>query len=360
MDAVVIFLLVIYIPLVVISIVGNILIVLSVNVLKNMKKPFNVFHGNLAFADLLFAIATIFDAIQFVSGIMVYTEFTCVLSGIIIESSYTVSVLTLTVMSKDRYDVVTKPFKNMRTMKQNIVKVVLVWIVSLATCSATLYSYRVGIEDGKEKCLNRFTSKQNLIYYSVQSAICYFIPMMIMVFCHLKLSKILIEKHKNMISENLADNIKLKEHQKTKKVVELVLILTITFFIFWSPFIFIRIINHSGVYIDPTLDKFSHFWVFCSTTNNFIIYTIKRKDFRDSFKMLLLCRCFTRKESTKPSVSLSFDKQVSSEVSTGNETLETVCRPEKNELQISLSKKKLCHAEESCSSISTNSDFQNV
>ena len=89
-----------------------------------MRKPFNVFHGNLAFADLLFAVATIFDAIQFVSGIMVYTEFTCVLSGIIIESSYTVSVLTLTVMSKDRYDVVTKPFKNTRTIKQNIVKVV--------------------------------------------------------------------------------------------------------------------------------------------------------------------------------------------------------------------------------------------
>ena len=111
MDAVVIFLLVSYVPLVVISIVGNILIVLSVNVFKNMRKPFNVFHGNLAFADLSFAIATIFDAIQFVSEIMVYTEFTCTLAGLIIESSYTVSVLTLTVMSKDRYDVVTKPFE---------------------------------------------------------------------------------------------------------------------------------------------------------------------------------------------------------------------------------------------------------
>ena len=154
-----------------------------------MRKPFNVFHGNLAFADLLFAVATIFDAIQFVSGIMVYTEFTCVLSGIIIESSYTVSVLTLTVMSKDRYDVVTKPFKNTRTIKQNIVKVVFVWLIALATCSATLYWYRVGIEDDKEKCLNRFTSKQNLINYSVQSIICYFIPMLIMVFCHVKLSK---------------------------------------------------------------------------------------------------------------------------------------------------------------------------
>ena len=116
-------------------------------------------------------------------------------------------------------------------------------------------------------------------------------------------------------------------------------------------------INHSGVYIDPTLDKFSHFWVFCSTTNNFIIYIIKRKDFRNSFKTLLLCRCFSRKESTKPSVILSFDNQVSSAVSTENETPQTVRCREKNELQISLSQKKLCHAQESCSSGNTNLDF---
>ena len=356
MDAVVFFLIVLYVPLVVISIVGNILIVLSVNVFKEMRKPFNVFHGNLAFADLSFAIATIFDAINFVSGIMVYSEFTCTLSGLIIESSYTVSVLTLTVMSKDRYNVVTKPFKNRRTMKQNIIKMVFVWIISIATCSATLYSYRVGLEDGEEKCLNRFTSKQSLIYYSVQSLICYFIPMMIMVLCHLKLTKILTEKHKSMISQNLADNIRLKEHQKTKSVVQLVLILTITFFIFWSPFIFIRIINHSGVYIDPTLDKFSHFWVFCSTTNNFIIYALKRKDFRDSFKRLLLCKCFSGKQSNKPRIVMSFDKQTKSEGSNETEILDTMCCGEKNELNKSLSQKQLCVAQDFGSSVSINAE----
>ena len=356
MEAVVIFLLVLYVPLVVISIVGNILIVLSVNVFKEMRKPFNVFHGNLAFADLSFAIATIFDAIHFVSGIMVYSEFTCTLSGLIIESSYTVSVLTLTVMSKDRYDVVTKPFKNRRTMKQNIVKMVFVWIISLATCSATLYSYRVGIEDRKEKCLNRFTSKQNLINYSVQSVICYFIPMIIMVLCHLKLTKVLTEKHKNIISEHLTDNIRLKEHKKIKSVVQLVLILTITFFIFWSPFIFIRIIHHSGVYIDPTLDKFSHFWVFCSTTNNFIIYALKRKDFRDSFKKLLLCKYFAGKESNKPRIVMSFDNQTKSEVSNENEILDTMCCGEENGLNKSLSQRQLCGAQDTGSSISINTE----
>ena len=360
MDAVVIFLLVSYVPLVVISIVGNILIVLSVNVFKNMRKPFNVFHGNLAFADLSFAIATIFDAIQFVSEIMVYTEFTCTLAGLIIESSYTVSVLTLTVMSKDRYDVVTKPFEKKSAMKQNIVKMVFIWLLSLATCSATLYSVRIAIVDNTEKCTNRFTSKQNLINYSVQSVVCYFIPMIIMVVCHLQLTKILTEKHKSVISQNLADNIRLKEHQKTKSVVQLVLILTITFFIFWSPFIFIRIIHHSGVYIDPTLDKFSHFWVFCSTTNNFIIYALKRKDFRNSFKRLLLCKCFARKKSNKLPAIVLLDTQMKSDASSKTEILDTMRCGEKNGSHLSLLQKKLYRAQEGGSSISINTDTADI
>ena len=286
--------------------IGNILIVLAVNVFKNMRKPFNIFHGNLAFADLLFAIATIFRAIEYVSGKTVYTEFICISAGYTIEASFTVSVLTLTVMSKDRYDAITKPLENKKTMKQNIVKMVFVWLFAFASCSVSIIAYSIETVNDQPICKNIFSSKQNLIYYSVQSAIVYFIPMIIMAFCHLKLSHVLLEKKKNIISQNLSDDARLKEHQKIKKVVQLVLILTVTFFVFWSPFIFIRIINHAGVEIHQTLNTFSHFWVFCSTVNNFIIYSLKRKDFRCSFKRLLLCGCFTRKDSTTPSAVVKY------------------------------------------------------
>ena len=112
MDAVVIFLLVLYVPLVIVSIIGNILIMLALSVSEIMRKPFNVFHVNLALGDFLFAIGSIFDAVQFVTGETIYSEFTCILTGYLVEASYTVSVLTLTVMAKDRYEVVDKPLKN--------------------------------------------------------------------------------------------------------------------------------------------------------------------------------------------------------------------------------------------------------
>ena len=89
---------------------------LTVNVFKSIRKPFNVFHGNLALGDFLFAIA-IFDAVQFVTGETIYSEFTSILTGYLVEASYTVSVLTLTFMAKDRNEVVDKPLKNKKTIK---------------------------------------------------------------------------------------------------------------------------------------------------------------------------------------------------------------------------------------------------
>ena len=308
MDAVVIVLLVFYVPLVIISIIGNILIMLTVNVFESMRKPFNVFHGNLALADFLFAITSIFDAVQFVTGETIYSEFTCILTGYLVEASYTVSILTLTVMATDRYEVVDKPLKNKKTIKQNIIILFFVWLFSLGSCSVLTYAYTMQTVNGTLKCVNRFNSKEQLIYYAVQSVFVYLVPMAIMTFCHSKLSKILLEKKKNTILQNLTDDAKLKEHRKIMKVVQLVLILTVTFFLLWSPFIFIRLINHAGVEINRTLDKFSHFCVFCSTANNFVIYSVKRKDFRNSFKRLL-CGCFVRESSAKPTTVVSSSEQ---------------------------------------------------
>ena len=299
MDAVVIFLLVLYVPVVIVSIFGNILIMLTVNVFKSMRKPFNVFHGNLALADFLFAIVSIFDAVNFVTGETIYSEFSCILTSYLVEASYTVSVLTLTVMAKDRYEVVDKPLKKKKnTIKQNIIILFFVWLFSLGSCSVLTYAYTMQTVNDTLKCVNRFSRKEQLIYYAVQSTFVYLVPMAIMTFCHFKLSKILLEKKKNIILQNLTDDARLKEHRKMMKAVQLVFILTVTFFLLWSPFIFIRLINHAGVEINRTLKKFSHFCVFCSTANNFIIHSVKQKDFRNSFKRLL-CGCFVRECSAK-------------------------------------------------------------
>ena len=153
------------------------------------------------------------------------------------------------------------------------------------------------------KCVNRFNSKEQLIYYAIQSAFVHLAPMAIMTFCHSKLSKVLLQKKKTIILQNLTDDARLKEHQKIMKVVQLLLILTVTFFLLWSPFIFVRLINHTGLGINRTLDKFSHCCAFCSTANNFIIYSIIQKDFRNSFKRFL-CGCFVKESSAKPTTAV--------------------------------------------------------
>ena len=131
----------------------------------------------------------------------------------------------------------------------------------------------------------------------VYSVIVYIIPMAVMIICHFKISKTLIENEK-AISNNLLDETRLNEHWKIEHVIQLLLILTTTFFVLWISFIFIKIIHHAGVKTSPILDKFSNLCVFSSTVNNFINYNLKRKDFHESFKILTFFERYARKKSS--------------------------------------------------------------
>ena len=80
-------------------------------------------------------------------------------------------------MSKDRYDLVTKPLENKSTWKQNTIKLVFVWLFALVTCLILTYVNTLPIVDDELKCTNRFSSNGRLICSAVQSVIKYVIPM---------------------------------------------------------------------------------------------------------------------------------------------------------------------------------------
>ena len=163
MDTLIFFLLVLYVPLVFISVTGNILIVLTVTIFKDIKKWFNIFHGNLTFADLLCTIGAIFETVYLVTGVTVYSEISSKLVGCVMQSSYYVSVIALTVTSKDSHDLDTKPLENRSTRKQKSIKLVVASLFALATRSILTYANTLWIVDDETKCTNGFSSNERLM-----------------------------------------------------------------------------------------------------------------------------------------------------------------------------------------------------
>ena len=86
----------------------------------------------------------------------------------------------------------------------------------------------------------------------------------------------------------------MKLNLRNKKIVKLLLVVTVLFVILWSPNIFIRLLKHGGMEVNEIAYKISHLMILTTTAVNFFIYTIMSKELRRifwSFFVSCVCCC---------------------------------------------------------------------
>lgn len=338
--------------------IGNIVIIASVVKYKRMRTVVNIFLVNLAAADLLFVALSVFDALSFLmDGKWVLGDAFCRIQGTLIEISYTVSVCTLTVVAAERYVSICHPHKLKRTFRQAFATCAFVWLFSLVFCSGLFYGYTAGPdENGFVTCRNNHWTKDSRIsFYIVHSLLVYLVPLAVMSFSHLFISKALIRQKKRSFStfscssdhitksmDDLNHNkndpgtgatqgastpkahIKfnggggggcrsnkaewkqnVKQATKRMRVVRLLLVVTIVFFVLWTPFIAVRLLLYMGVEIDQLVWRGTQLLIFGNTAVNCFIYALMSPAFREAFKGIFSCR--VRIMNRDYSTSRSFD-----------------------------------------------------
>ena len=85
----------------------------------------------------------------------------------------------------------------------------------------------------------------------------------------------------------------LKLKQRNLAVIKLIEVVTMSFFVLWTPFICLRLIKYSGVEVDEMLWRGCQLLIFSTTAVNFIIYSFMSPMFREAFKTILktICNC---------------------------------------------------------------------
>ena len=166
------------------SITGN-CVVLSVCYKRSGSSSLRWFIGNLAIADLTFALLSILDILSFL-WTWVGGQVTCKIQCFWIEACYTTSIMTLVLISFQRTKAVLHPFNARLSDAEGAKrKVVALWLGSLVVCSPLLYAYQVVTLDlsGQIICTNRpFGDLGRQIYYSIH-AVCFFIvPLVYMIY----------------------------------------------------------------------------------------------------------------------------------------------------------------------------------
>lgn len=327
-----------YIIVVTCALIGNSLVLLSVYRYPSMRTVVNLFLANLASSDLLFALISLFDTVAYMKSGWYAGVGSCKVQSYLIEVFYTCSILTLVAVSFERYLAICRPHLKSRSRKQTSVVIAITWATSFGFCSVLLYAYRIRMIDNAPVCENlQWSHSDRRIFYTIHSVVVYLIPLTIMIWAHHKISKI-IAAHKvpgnNLGSEKMCENevnknrgnhlsderasaeekqvvfdtpkerpgtklrrvlsrrkngSKYKSIRSRKKVIKILITVTMTFFILWTPFIVIRMLLYYGLPVHVFIWRGTQLLILSSTAVNGLIYAYMSPQFRRCFKNMLPC-----------------------------------------------------------------------
>ncbi|XP_070533434.1 neuropeptide Y receptor type 5-like isoform X1 [Ptychodera flava] len=142
---------------VVVSTVGNIVVILVITCKKNSKASFNTLILNLAISDWTLSLLCLpFVFTSAVMGEWIFGDVICRLAPFALKVSEIVSIFTLTAIGTDRYHAIMYPLKEKLTTRKKIILVVIIWVTAAVICTpyALYHSVRrFPIEDNRRASL---------------------------------------------------------------------------------------------------------------------------------------------------------------------------------------------------------------
>ena len=255
----------------------------------------------LASADLMFTLLSIFDLVAFIGkGDWFGGNPVCKIQSFLIEACYTVSILTLVAISRERLRAVSSPVlaRAQRSAERSLIPII-IWVIGIASCTPLLYAYYIKKEEdtGKSLCLNEYMGDSGRqIYYAIQAGLLFLLPLGFMIWAHIRIF-VLLARHVRTRNSIMSDN---REGLKQRKVTKMLAVVTLVFFICYGPFMVIRALRYYYVYNGDVIWRLGQMMIFIQAAVNPIIYCFYSKQFRFSFKDLICCRFSSANNLRKP------------------------------------------------------------
>ncbi|XP_051515598.1 chemokine XC receptor 1-like [Myxocyprinus asiaticus] len=219
---------------VVLSCIGNILVLVILVLNKSLKSLINIFILHLALSDLLFTFGLPFWTSYYIWG-WTFGEIGCKAVKFLFYLGFYSSVFFLTLMTIQRYMVVVHPLSDWEKCRGFSIAPFIVWILSgLAALLGSLRS-KVLQEQSSNSTYCEYDStevKHAIIYF--QNAF-FFIAFVIMGFCYAGVHQAITKSQTN----------------KRHKTVRLIFCIALVFFIGWAPYnivMFLRSLTDHGLY----------------------------------------------------------------------------------------------------------------
>lgn len=288
---------------IVLSLAGNILVLVILALYENLKSLTNIFILNLAISDLVFTTGLPFWAIYHIWG-WLFSETVCKVVTFVFFTGFYSSILFLTIMTIYRYLAVVHPLSDLSTHKlRSVVFVsVLLWMISIgAAMPSLLYSSLIPIphkDEHSQGCEYKTPLWKNIS--NSQQNIFFLATFAVMAFCYIRI---------------LGKIRRTRSHTKNRAVT-LVFCIVAVFFLGWVPYnlvIFLRMLEdnlfapfnncEASIHLEYAfhvcrLIAFSH----CCL--NPVFYAFVGVKFRRHFKSVLHRMCIRRSPAEEQQIRL--------------------------------------------------------
>uniref|UniRef100_A0AAY5K3Y9 5-hydroxytryptamine receptor 7 n=1 Tax=Esox lucius TaxID=8010 RepID=A0AAY5K3Y9_ESOLU len=290
---------------------GNLLVVISVCFVKKLKQPSNYLIVSLAVADLSIAVAVMpFVSItDLIGGQWIFGQVFCNVFIAMDVMCCTASIMTLCVISVDRYLGITKPLtypvrQSGRCMAKTVL---LVWLLSASITLPPLFGWAQNVNDDKV-CL----ISQDVGYTIYSTAVAFYIPVSVMLMMYYRIyraAKVSAAKHtiqgfpklQKEVEECASFSRLLKTDRKNisifkreQKAAATLGIVVGAFSICWLPFF---LLSTARPFICGVECSCVPLWVerlllwlgYANSLINPFIYAFFNRDLRTTYRNILLC-----------------------------------------------------------------------
>jgi len=233
-----------YSLILVVSLVGNSLIVLIVYKTSTLRKPINMLIANMAFSDLLYPIfmlpvrlADLHVGSWLIGGTL--GQALCKIHAFLAEISMLVSIQSLVLITADRYAAVVVPLRS-PLISRKVCRCLIVgtWILAALFFWPLLFRNNLVEYQEEKRCMNQweviFGDKSSFGIYLLSLAILFFyIPFVVLMILY---SIILIKLKKQAHPGEQSASAEEQRIKRNRNVLKMTVAIVVAFFICWIPF----------------------------------------------------------------------------------------------------------------------------
>ncbi|XP_032388164.1 pinopsin [Etheostoma spectabile] len=280
---------------------NNLLVLVLYCRYKMLRSPINLLLINIAISDLLVCVlGTPFSFAASMQGRWLIGEGGCVWYGFANSLFGIVSLISLAVLSYERYSTMVAPTEADSSNYRNIsLGITLSWVYSLIWTMPPLFGWsHYGLEGPGTTCSVNWTAKtaNNISYIICLFVFCLIVPFLVIVFCYGKLLCAIRQVHG--INSSLS-------RKREQRVLFMVAIMVICYLLCWLPYGIMALMATFGSpgLVTPVASIIPSLLAKTSTFINPVIYVFMNKQFYRCFHALLRCEAAPRRGSSIKSSS---------------------------------------------------------